>query len=104
MAAKKGNNMKSAIKMMGFALFLALVAGTVSTFAQTALVPPSSTVSYLNPGRYLIFQGSYVNEKGDAETGLMKFDSQTGLAWMLRPVPDPKPEIGLEFRWLPVKN
>lgn len=95
--------MKPTALSIGFALWLTLAMGTVSSFAQTANVQPPSSVSYLSQGRYLIFQGNYVNDKGEAESGLVKFDSQTGMAWMLRPAPKTEAE-GLGFNWVPVKN
>ena len=94
--------MKQHSAWFGFALFLVLAAGEVPASAQLAAVP--SPVAYLNPGRYVLFQGSYVNEKGQAESGLIKFDSQTGLAWMLRPSPNSESKAGSGFCWVPVKN
>ena len=95
--------MKQHSAWLGF-LFLVFAACAAPAYAQLAAVPPPSPVAYLNPGRYLIFQGSYVNEKGQAESGLIKFDSQTGLAWLLRPVPDSESKTGSGFCWVPVKN
>ncbi len=87
-------------------LFLAFAAGPLPASGQMANVQAPSSVSYLSQGRYLIFQGSYVNDQGDPESGLVKFDSQTGMAWMLRPAPktEEAPEAPMEFKWLPVKN
>jgi hypothetical protein len=96
-------HMKPSIRLPVLALALATAFG-IPASAQLATPLPPSTVSYLNPGRYLIFQGSYVDDQGDAETGLMKFDTQTGLAWLLRPVPGGKPGDVVEYRWMPVKN
>ena len=97
--------MKRSSRSLGFVLFLALAAGTLSAFAQMADVQPPSSVSYLSQGRYLIFQGNYVNDHGKPESGLVKFDSQTGMAWMLRPAPTPPKEgESLGFNWVPVKN
>lgn len=93
--------MKPAAASLLFALFLALVADPAA--GQMASPQPPSSVSYLSQGRYLIFQGNYVNEQGQPESGLVKFDSQTGLAWMLRPAPRTN-EAPLEFKWMPVKN
>jgi hypothetical protein len=81
---------------------LVLSAGPAG-WAQMAAVPAPASVSYLNSGRYLIVQGSYVNEKGAAESGLVKFDSQTGLAWMLRPAPAKKPDETPGYRWVQVQ-
>lgn len=99
----KGNVMKKSTLSFGCALFLAFAAGTLSAFGQMSNVQPPSSVSYLSQGRYLIFQGNYVNDKGVAESGLVKFDSQTGLAWMLRPAPQTN-DSPVEFKWMPVKN
>ena len=98
--------MKHAPLSLGFALLLALAAGAIPSFAQiNNNVQPPSSVSYLSQGRYLIFQGNYVNDKGIPESGLVKFDSQTGMAWMLRPATEPPKEgEGLAFNWVPVKN
>jgi hypothetical protein len=95
--------MKHTAWTLCLALFLALAAGTNTGFAQAANVQPPSSVSYLSQGRYLIFQGNYVNDKGDVESGLVKFDSQTGMAWMLRPAVNTN-EAALGFNWVPVKN
>lgn len=84
------------ILMLALAAFRASAAGMADTYTP-------SSVSYLSQGRYLIFQGSYVNEKGEPESGLVKFDSQTGMAWMLRPAPRTN-DAPLEFNWAPVKN
>ena len=97
--------MKYTSGFIGFVLFLALAAGTAPAWAQMADVQPPSSVSYLSQGRYLIFQGNYVNDQGKPESGLVKFDSQTGMAWMLRPAPTPPKEgESLGFNWVPVKN
>lgn len=88
---------------LGFVLFLALAAGAVSASAQMADNYTPSSVSYLSQGRYLMFQGNYVNEKGEPEAGLVKFDSNTGMAWMLRPAPRTN-DAPLGFNWVPVKN
>ena len=88
---------------LGLVLLLAFAAGTDVASAQSVGMPVPSTVSYLNPGRYLVFQGTYVNNKGDAESGLVKFDSQTGLTWLLRPVPATN-DAAAGFGWVPVKN
>ncbi len=94
--------MKSAACLLACVLLLALATASLGQLA--APLPPSS-VSYLSQGRYLIFQGNYVNDKGVAESGLVKFDSQTGMAWMLRPAPKTENEgEGLGFNWVPVKN
>lgn len=85
------------------ALLLALAAGTSPASAQILTAQPPSSVSYVNSGRYLIFQGSYVNDKGNMESGLIKFDSQTGLTWMLRPAPATH-ETAAGFNWIPIKN
>ena len=95
--------MKRTTLSLGFALFLALTAGTVASFGQALNAQVPSSVSYLSQGRYLIFQGSYLNDKGVMESGLVKFDSQTGMAWLLRPAPK-TPESALGFCWEPVKN
>ena len=96
--------MKRTTLSLVFALFLAPAAGSRSSFGQMANVQPPSSVSYLSQGRYLIFQGNYVNDKGEPESGLVKFDSQTGMAWMLRPSPTNDPATGMKFNWVPVKN
>ena len=88
---------------LGLVLFLAVGSGTHVALAQTIAAPTPSAISYLNPGRYLVFQGTYVNDKGDAESGLVKFDSQTGLTWLLRPAPATN-DAGAGFIWVPVKN
>ena len=86
------------ISSIGLALALAAAAG-----AQTVGVPAAATVSYLNPGRYLVFQGSFVNAKGEPESGLVNYDSQTGLTWLLRPAPATN-DSAAGFVWVPVKN
>ena len=88
---------------LGLILFLAFAAGVQPAFAQSVGVQAPSTVSYLNPGRYLVFQGTFVNAKGDAESGLVKFDSQTGLTWLLQPAPATN-ATDRGFNWVPVKN
>lgn len=93
--------MKPRMRWLVLTLILAVAAG-IPASAQLAVPTTPSTVTCLNPGRYLILQGSYVNEQGDTETGLMKFYSQTGLAWLLRPVAGEKDGPG--YRWVPVKN
>lgn len=93
--------MKLAAALFVLAVFLAAVPAPAS--GQMAAPQPPSSVSYLSQGRYLIFQGNYVNDQGQPESGLVKFDSQTGLAWMLRPAPRTN-EAPLEFKWVPVKN
>lgn len=94
--------MKSTACLLACALLLVCA---TAAMAQLAAPLPPSTVSYLSQGRYLIFQGNYVNDKGVAESGLVKFDSQTGMAWMLRPAPKAENEgEGLGFNWVPVKN
>ena len=95
--------MKHLAGLLGFALFLAIAAGVQTGFAQSVGMSAPSTVSYLNPGRYLVFQGNYVNDRGDAESGLVKFDSQTGLTWLLRPAPATN-DVVAGFSWVPVKN
>lgn len=95
--------MKITSGFFGFVLFLALAAGTTTASAQMADNYTPSSVSYLSQGRYLMFQGNYVNEKGEPEAGLVKFDSNTGMAWMLRPAPRTN-DAPLEFKWVPVKN
>lgn len=95
--------MKRTTEICVCALFLALGVVILPAFGQMSNVQPPSSVSYLSQGRYLIFQGNYVNDKGDAESGLVKFDSQTGMAWMLRPAPQTN-DAPLEFKWMPVKN
>jgi hypothetical protein len=99
----KGNAMKRITLSLGFALFLACAAAPAISFGQALNAQVPSSVSYLSQGRYLIFQGSYVNDKGVAESGLVKFDSQTGMAWLLRPAPK-TPESSVGFCWEPVKN
>ena len=86
------------ISSIGLALALAAAAG-----AQTIGVPAAATVSCLNPGRYLVFQGSYANARGDMESGLVKYDSQTGLTWLLRPAPATN-DTAAGYIWVPVKN
>ena len=94
--------MKSTACLLACVLLLALA---TASLGQLSAPQPPSSVSYLSQGRYLIFQGNYVNDKGVAESGLVKFDSQTGMAWMLRPAPKTEKEgEGLEFIWTPVKN
>ncbi len=93
--------MKPAVWILCMALFLALA---VTAWTQVVGVPAAASVSYLNPGRYLVFQGSYVNDKGIAETGLVKYDSQTGLTWLLRPAPATNDTGTAGFAWVPVKN
>lgn len=94
--------MKSSACLLACVLLLALA---TASLGQLAAPQPPSSVSYLSQGRYLIFQGNYVNDKGVAESGLVKFDSQTGMAWMLRPAPKAEKEgEGLDFIWTPVKN
>ena len=94
--------MKSTACLLACVLLLALA---TASLGQLAAPQPPSSVSYLSQGRYLIFQGNYVNDKGVAESGLVKFDSQTGMAWMLRPAPKAEKEgEGLDFIWTPVKN
>ena len=88
---------------LGLVLFFALAAGANVARAQSIAAPAASTISYLNPGRYLVFQGTYVNDKGDVESGLVKFDSQTGLTWLLRPAPATN-DAAAGFSWVPVKN
>ncbi len=95
--------MKRLIWILTTTLVLAFAAGSPAV-AQLAAVSTPAAVSYLNPGRYLIVQGSYVNDKGNAETSLVKFDTQTGLAWLLRPVPADDAPSGTDYRWVPVKN
>ncbi len=85
---------------LGLVLLLALA---VPAGAQIAGVPTSATVSYLNPGRYLVFQGSYPNETGAGESTLVKYDSQTGLTWLLRPLPATN-GMPAGYGWVPVKN
>ena len=86
------------ISSIGLALALTAAAG-----AQSVGVPAPATVSYLNPGRYLVFQGSFVNAKGEPESNLVKYDSQTGLTWLLRPAPATN-DSAAGFVWVPVKN
>ncbi len=92
--------MKHAAWILCTVLFLGFAA---TALAQVVGVPASSSVAYLNPGRYLVFQGNYVNDKGDVETGLVKYDSQTGLTWLLRPAPATN-ETAAGYNWVPVKN
>jgi hypothetical protein len=92
--------MKRATGLLGIVCLLAFSA---AASAQVVGVAAPATVSYLNPGRYLVFQGTYVNDKGAVETGLVKYDSQTGLTWLLRPVPATN-ETAAGFAWTPVKN
>jgi hypothetical protein len=99
----KGNAMKRFPFLLGLAMLLALAAGTAPSFGQLADSYTPSSVSYLSQGRYLMFQGNYLNEKGEPEAGLVKFDSNTGMAWMLRPAPRTN-DAPLEFKWMPVKN
>lgn len=87
---------------LGLVLFFAFAAGANVARAQT-IAAPTASISYLNPGRYLVFQGSYGNDRGDVESGLVKFDSQTGLTWLLRPVPATN-DAAAGFSWVPVKN
>jgi hypothetical protein len=95
--------MKRTTLSLGFAVLLVLAAGTAAAFGQMADSYTPSSVSYLSQGRYLMFQGNYLNEKGEPEAGLVKFDSNTGMAWMLRPAPRTN-DAALEFKWVPVKN
>jgi hypothetical protein len=95
--------MKSTALSLCFAMLLALAAGTAASFGQSVLAQAPSSVSYLSPGRYLIFQGTYPDNDGKAESGLIKFDSQTGMAWLLRPAPK-SAESATGFCWEPVKN
>lgn len=88
---------------LAFALFIALAAGSAASYGQMADNFTPSSVSYMSQGRYLMFQGNYLNEKGEPEAGLVKFDSNTGMAWMLRPAPRTN-DAPLEFKWVPVKN
>lgn len=95
--------MKPAAWIPGIALALAIGAGPHAVRAQLVNPQAPSSVSYLNPGRYFIFQGNYVNDKGDLESGLVKFDSQTGLTWLLQPAPATN-GAAAGFGWVPVKN
>ena len=93
--------MKPAIGLLCIVLALTLA---VATRAQTVGVPAVPSVSYMNAGRYLVFQGNYMNNKGTMETGLVKYDSQTGLTWLLRPAPMTNDIAVAGFVWVPVKN
>ena len=92
--------MKRAVWICILGLTLALAAAAA---AQTIGGPAPSSVAYLNPGRYLVFQGSFMNAKGDLESGLVKYDSQTGLTWLLRQAPTTN-DATAGFAWVPVKN
>jgi hypothetical protein len=100
---RKGKTMKHASGLLACALVLVCAAGLLPASGQMASPQPPSSVSYLSQGRYLVFQGNYVNDQGEPESGLVKFDSQTGMAWMLRPAPQTNGSP-LEFKWMPVKN
>lgn len=92
--------MKPAAKFICLVLLLTLAA---PAGAQVVGVPAPATVSYLNPGRYLVFQGSYPNAQGAPESTLVKYDSQTGLTWLLRPLPATN-GMSAGYGWVPVKN
>lgn len=95
--------MKHPIKTFGLVLVLAFAADRPDAGAQTVGAQPPAGISYLSQGRYLMFQGTYANQKGDLESGLVKFDSQTGMAWLLQPAPATT-NAPSGFIWVPVKN
>ena len=92
-------------RLVRFSALVLILAGapTGAALAQTILPTPSPSVAYLNSGRYLVFQGQVANEQGVTETSLVKFDSQTGLTWLLRPAPATN-DAAAGYVWVPVKN
>ena len=82
----------------GLALAVALSAN-----AQMVAAPPPAAVAVVPQGRYQVVQGQYVNSRGMLESGLVKFDSQTGLTWVLQPAPATN-GAPADFRWVPVGN
>ncbi len=86
-----------------------LLAAAITVYAQFSKGSGPTSVTYQSDGRFLLFQGTYqvTGKTSDGraasygESGLFKFDTQTGKAWLFSYLVTGKGNVRI---WQPVQD